>query len=222
MAINLFYRKNQNVINNSYTQWVSDALSFNTLNKWNIKKTLKYYDKEYKDWYLWYRFNILHEWFNANRNEDDLDFLDKLNSVIKALNLEGYLNANEKNYIYEIHSQNFTKVRNIKSLLIDFEANENELAYFHYRHIHMVAPFLNWNDADFYLTNERIVIIYRNDILSFFIDKIQSIDYFDKHFNVTYQSKVYRFYTARSKIIKISIERMLKIIKKEKFLNGGY
>ncbi len=220
MAINLFYRKNDNLINNGYTKRVSSVLSTNSLSKWNINKTVKYYEKEYQDWYLWYRFNVLREWFIANRNEADLDFLGRLNTIIRALNLEEYLNANEKNYIHEIKSMNFTQVRNIKSLLIDFEPNENELAYFHYRHIHMVTDFANWNDTNMYITNERIVIIFRNDILSFFLDNIQRIDYFEKHFDITYKNKIYRFYATRTNIIKISIDRVLKIIKKDNSFNG--
>ncbi len=222
MDSSLFYRRNENLINNSYTQWVSNALNINSVGKWSVKKTLKYYDKEYEEWYLWYRFNILHEWFKIHRDESDLDFLSKLNSVIKALNLHSFLNAKERNYIYEINSQNFTKVRNIKSLLIDFEPLEEEIAYFHYRHIFLNSNFAKWNDADLYITNDRVVIIYRNEILSFFLGKINRIDYFDKHFDLYYKSKVYRFYTAKPRIIKISIDRVLKIIKKDNTFNGEY
>ncbi len=128
----LFYRKNKNFINNSYTQWVTNALNVSTISKWNVKKTMKFYEKEFEEWYLWYRFNLVYEWFNDNRDDSDLDFLGRLKSIIKNLNLQEFLNCDEQNYLLQLSSQNFTKVRNIKSLLIDFEPLEDELAYFHY------------------------------------------------------------------------------------------
>ncbi len=216
----LFYRKNKNFINNSYTQWVTNALNVSTISKWNVKKTMKFYEKEFEEWYLWYRFNLVYEWFNDNRDDSDLDFLGRLKSIIKNLNLQEFLNCDEQNYLLQLSSQNFTKVRNIKSLLIDFEPLEDELAYFHYRHLKMSSNNFKWNDSDFYITNKRIVVIFRNESMSLYFDNINNLDYFDKHFDINYMNKIYHFYWNEPKLIQISIDRVFKMIKKDNKING--
>lgn len=212
----LFYRKNTSKISNiNYVNSVFDSLNKSNIEKINIKKVMNLYNPKYADWFVWYRFSLLNNWFKENYNLDSFNFYESLTNIIRNLNLLDFLNAKEKNFLINLKSQNFTKLRNLKTLMVDFELKKFEHVYFHYRKIMFDAHYIKSKETDLYLSNNRIILTFRNEIISMYYEDIESITWEQNGFYIKLNNSVFKIITNKNQIIKISLEIIFKMIKKE-------
>ena len=212
----LFYRKNTSKISNiNYVNSVFDSLNKSNIEKINIKKVMNLYNPKYADWFVWYRFSLLNNWFKENYNLDSFNFYESLINIIRNLNLLDFLNAKEKNFLINLKSQNFTKLRNLKTLMVDFELKKFEHVYFHYRKIKFDAHYIKSKETDLYLSNNRIILTFRNEIISLYYEDIESITWEQNGFYIKLNNSVFKIITNKNQIIKISLEIIFKMIKKE-------
>ncbi|MGL4951689.1 MAG: hypothetical protein ACRC4L_01745 [Mycoplasma sp.] len=192
----------------------SKTLNINNFHYWNKNKVINLFSKEYEKEFLVFRFNLLREWINLNKDESVV-YLNTLLKIINILCLKNYLNAKEKNYIFDLKTKNFTNSRNLKSLIIDFEQSKNEITYFHYRKVSVLFNGKIIEMADLYLTTKRIVITYLNEIISFLIDKILNLTFFNEYFQFEYYGKLYKFYYSDINVLELSFHRLFDVIKAE-------
>lgn len=209
---NLFFRDNEPNCSYEYKFSVAETLNVQSLNMWTIVKTDKLFNANFSDWYLWYRFNVLHQWWIQNLNHATYYIIMK---NIKKLRLQNFLNATEQNYLYSLKFNYFTKQRNLKSLITDFSLEYKEIAYFHYRYVNLEFDKIIINDLDLYITNKRMVVISKDNTISFYLDAITEY-YFDSElFWFIYHHHKYTFNTNKAKVIKTSLIRLYNLLGKE-------
>lgn len=126
-----------NAKNKEYLNKLSLVLNLTKLDFWTRRKTLHYYNINFEDEYLAYRFSILKKWIELNQNYDQT-FVTNVYEIIAILCLENELTTQELNYINEFRSVTFAKNRNIKNLIVDFKLLPKEEIWYTYEIIGLV------------------------------------------------------------------------------------
>ncbi|MGL4951305.1 MAG: hypothetical protein ACRC4M_05805 [Mycoplasma sp.] len=214
MANKLFYReiKDQKKYKEA-SKKLSLSLNLTNLQFWTKTKTINLYSKDYDYEYLVFRFKIINDWIKT-QDSDELDFLNKLNKLIKVLCLENHLNGYEKKYIINLKNKTFTNNRNLKSLIVDFELKPKEVVYFHYRKIKLTLPEKkNIPNIDLYISNQRIIVTYQNETLSFVLNSITKFYFSSNSLYFFYHDQKYLFNINNTEVLQLSFKRLFKEIK---------
>lgn len=143
-----------------------DKLNYKNVLNWSLKNTNKNFIFGLEQDYLAYRFEVLLDWINENEYYNE-EYTFQLNKIIKILKLEPFLKAQEKAYVEHINAINFSKNRNLKSLIVDFDLKNNkEKAFFSFEEIDVYQiniltnekTKITSNNVKMYITNQAIVI----------------------------------------------------------------
>ncbi len=215
----LFYREYDNRLNQEYLKQLSEQITVDNVLNYSYAKIAKLYQRAYEKEFLYFRFDILYKWFCMNQSLDRY-FLESLKHMIKILGLKNFLNVNEQNYLNTLKSYVFTINRNIKSLIVDFPLNKDEMIYFHYNNIFLatienkkVVP-IEWA-LDIFFGNQRFVFTGHLEISSFNLDDINKIIFNDEFIIIKTTHKDFVITGSDIKIIEVSIKRLYKIIGKD-------
>lgn len=213
----LFYREYSKEFDKKYLNHLESNINMKNLFQLKHKKIESFYVRKYENEFLYFRFKILYEWINNNK-EWDRYFVDNLEKNINLLQLNNFLTAEEQNFILFIKSYIFTKSRNIKTLIVDFPIEKDEYVYFHYDQIRIF--FINRNKKnnvknlfELFLSNKRIIFCGYLNIVSFKISDIKKIEFVKSKIIFDLNDYKYEIITNDCKIIEISIKRLFKILK---------
>lgn len=217
MIKNLFYRPIiiSNHFQENYLKNLKSKLTHKNLDIFTENNIYDFWDINFEDIFLAYRFHILKNWIYYNEKISS-NFLKELHYVIKVLDLNNYLNAYETNYIRHYESINFAQNRNIKKLIVDFSVNKDEEVWFQYSSIMFAqlntALELITNHPDIYLSNQRIVISTPVEIQSIYWKDVSEFKLVNNRISI--YTKYGSFVLISTEILEIyvSVERISKII----------
>jgi hypothetical protein len=132
--------------------------------------------------------------------------------------LTNELNAYEQEYVKHYHGINFAKTRNLKSLIVDFPLQANEIAYYKYENVSFYKIVNNKmipikRNGELFITTRKILLshnlniypIQLEDITNYKVSKYGLL-IFTKH--NTYAFKAYDDY-----LLYVSLERIFRLEK---------
>lgn len=217
----LFYREPKNINNyNFYLNSLTKKLSFKKINSifFNIKKYFKL--KDY-DNFVCYCFDFVREWINKNEMYIE-SYIEKLERIIKKLNLWNVLNAFEEEYIYHFKSVIFAKKRNLKKLIVDFplekfsniSLDKEEAVYYHFVDSQLIDENNNIlaNDCNVYLSTNRIVCSLSSSFYSFNLNEINIYKKGKRYFDFIYKNKTYYINAIDNYEFYVSFQRIKGLI----------
>jgi hypothetical protein len=146
----LFERQSNDFDYINYKLRIEHHFHFRNLLNVPRPKFKKMFEIRQEQHYLRYRFELLKHWIRENEfySEGYINHLDKL---IHKMFLTNELNAYEQEYIKHYHGVVFAKTRNLKSLIVDFPLQKNEIPYYKYE-----------NTSFYRLVNNKMIPIERN------------------------------------------------------------
>lgn len=143
-------------------------------------------------------------------------YVENLQYVIKHLSLEEEFNSYEKQYIEDIQSIVFAKIRNLKQLIVDFPINKFELILYRYEiksftEIIGSSSRTHFIDCDVYITNQRIIVSEHLNTMSIPYIQINSYQFsMNKLILNLSNKKQYCINSLDIPTIYVSLERVLK------------
>ncbi len=214
MGTKLFTRASDEFAYKIYKNGIIKILNINKLALWTKYNTNKLHSINNEKHFLRYRFELVLRWINSNEVYSKT-YVENLNKIIEALDIKNYLNNNELNYLHHYEGVVFAKIRNLKSLIIDFQKGDNETIFYHYEHtniyqINSLQEKLILDNIDFYISTERLIFSENFEIFSILFKDI--IDYKLSHFGLTIKTNNQK-YLIRCEdpyIHYVSLERVLK------------
>lgn len=216
----IFSRKPQNfkkfqVLKNN----LENVLSEQNVEKWNLEKTQALINCEYEEEFIVYRFNVLKNWIIKNEEYSD-KFVKGLDYIIRVLDLEKFLKALEINYIQHYKDVVFSKKRNIKSLIVDFDLRKKEEVWYRYeiksflQKINKNYIKLAANKSELYLSNQRIIVTTSILYTSIDYDEIEVFKLNSLFLQIKTKDHEFVILTNDVYVIYTSFERVAKLVKK--------
>lgn len=216
----IFSRKPQNlkkfqVLKNK----LENVLSEQNVEKWNLEKTQNLINYEYEEEFIAYRFNVLKNWIIKNEEYSD-KFVKGLDYIIRVLDLEKFLKALEINYIQHYKDVVFSKKRNIKSLIVDFDLRKKEEVWYRYeiksflQKINKNYIKLAANKSELYLSNQRLIITTNILYTSIDYDEIKIFKLNSLFIQIKTRDHEFVLLTNDVYVVYASFERTAKLVKK--------
>lgn len=209
-----------NAKNKEYLNKLSLVLNLTKLDFWTRRKTLHYYNINFEDEYLAYRFSILKKWIELNQNYDQT-FVTNVYEIIAILCLENELTTQELNYINEFRSVTFAKNRNIKNLIVDFKLLPKEEIWYTYEIIGLVelendVQNIISKNTQVYLSSQRMIIAKQGNItLSLDYNQIKTLKPSLNKLKIETIKKTYFIIASEITTLYVSFERVGRLIRKK-------
>lgn len=196
---------------------ISPKLNLNNIESIRRHQIKKMFSIKNEHNFLLYRFNLLHKWLKLNERYD-AKFIFRLDNLLTNLYLNEYLNSYEQEYLIHVRAIVFAKTRNFKNLIVDFpKIDVNEQVFYKYEAVSLFS--LNdkqkqtiLNQGEFYISNQRIIIIKDLKIFSFLITEIVSFKLDSNGIVIKTANGHFLINNFDFYVIYVSIERMLKYI----------
>lgn len=212
---NFFQRQKSEGYKHHFLPKISRQLNINNLDGINKQKVLSLYKPEIASDFLAYRFDLLKKWMDNNNNYSK-EYVVALDEVIDKLYLSKELNSFEQQYIKNVQAIVFAKNRNLKQLIVDFSINKGEFVFYRYeidsfKLIHGKDLVQIIDDAELYITTQRIIIAKQIDIISLYYKDIKAYDYKDNKLLLELNNKRKCYIEGdNNEAIVQSLERVLK------------
>lgn len=209
-----------NAKNKEYLNKLSIVLNLTKLDFWTRRKTLHYYNINFEDEYLAYRFSILKKWIELNQNYDQT-FATNVYEIIAILCLENELTTQELNYINEFRSVTFAKNRNIKNLIVDFKLLPKEEIWYTYEIIGLVelendVQNIISKNTQVYLSSQRMIVAKQGNItLSLDYNQIKTLKPSLNKLKIETIKKTYFIIASEITTLYVSFERVGRLIRKK-------
>lgn len=209
-----------NAKNKEYLNKLSLVLNLTKLDFWTRRKTLHYYNINFEDEYLAYRFSILKKWIELNQNYDQT-FVTNVYEIIAILGLENELTTQELNYINEFRSVTFAKNRNIKNLIVDFKLLPKEEIWYTYEIIGLVelendVQNIISKNTQVYLSSQRMIVAKQGNItLSLDYNQIKTLRPSLNKLKIETTKKTYFIIASEITTLYVSFERVGRLIRKK-------
>lgn len=198
---------------------LENVLSEQNVEKWNLEKTQALINYEYEEEFIAYRFSVLKNWIIKNEEYTD-KFVKGLDYIIRVLDLEKFLKALEINYIQHYKDVVFSKKRNIKSLIVDFDLRKKEEVWYRYeiksflQKINKNYIKLAANKSELYLSNQRVIITTNILYTSIDYDEIEVFKLNSLFLQIKTKDHEFVILTNDVYVIYTSFERAAKLVKK--------
>lgn len=178
---NFFHRPTTQNYEGAFLQDIAKELNFNNLDNITKQKVLSLYKDEYAKDFLAYRFELLNEWMEKNKDYSK-EYVVALDEMIDKLYLSNELNSFEQQYIKNIQATVFAKIRNLKQLIVDFSINKDEFVFYRYdldafKQVDKKGLVQIVEEPELYITTQRIIVSKHIDIISVYYDQIKAYNY---------------------------------------------
>lgn len=181
----------------------------------------KYFDWQDYKYFQKYCFDFTKEWINKNELYTE-QYIERLETILKKLNLYRLLSSAEIEYINHFKSVVFAKKRNLKKLIVDFPLIKNETDSFIYEEIvyyHFDKCILykhsnqndNTKEINVYISDIRIICSDDLEIHSFYLDEIKSYKINKNLFEISYKNNVYYIKPMDVYEFFVSFERIVEL-----------
>lgn len=220
---NLFVRNDecnkQNIELEKYASLLNKKIPIKNVFNWKKRIFLNLYNLKFESFFISYCFKAFRQWIISNQTYE-IWFVNDCNKLLDFLNLREKLNTNELNYLNKINSITFSKIRNIKKLMIDFVLYPNEEIWYIYNILILQKKvndsFVNvCKSANVLLTNKRLMIVRENElILSLEYTETMMVTVHELGIRISNNFLEYKLFTNEQYEIYVSLERIGKLLKK--------
>ena len=216
----LFVRQVKNQVKyDEFVNLINKQLNLHTLPFFSRKKTLNLYLEAYCEEFLVYRFWLLKEWMQTHERFDKR-YVMQLHKLLDILLLEEELTGYELDYIDNYNQIVFSKIRNLKNLIVDFDVFPKENIYFKFD-IDVCGQFLSEHEiqtifegGEIYITTQRIVLTSSKEYLSLEFEKIVNLHLKPYWFEITMENGMKLMIVSNNvKTFYVALERILSLMK---------
>lgn len=202
-----------------FVKQVNKQLNLHTLPFFSRQKTLKLYQPDYENEFLVYRFALIKAWIQTHERFDK-KYINQLLKMLDNLLLKEELTGYELDYLDHYSQIVFSKLRNLKNLIVDFDVYPKENIYFKFD-LEVVGQMMNQKDVNIifeqgevYITTQRIVFSSFKEYLSISYDNLKSIHLKPYWFEMKTQNDL-KFCLISSNIFVfyVALERVLNLVK---------
>lgn len=186
---NFFQRQKSAMYKEKFVPYIKKELNLDNVDDIKKSKVLSLYEPKYEKDFLAYRFDLLKQWMDKNKNYSK-EYVVALDEMVDKLYLFNELNSFEQQYIKNVQAIVFAKNRNLKQLIVDFPVNKNEFVFYRYdldafKLVDKKGLVQIIKTPEMYITTERLIISKKIDIISIDYKIIENYQYSRSKFSLT-------------------------------------
>lgn len=215
---NFFERPKSQDYETKFLPEMEKVMNLSNLDTIKKQKVLSLYNPHYEQDFLAYRFLMLKQWMRKNKVYAK-EYVIALDEMIDKLYLSNELNSFEQQYIKNIQATVFAMNRNLKQLIVDFSINKDEWVFYRYdidafKQIDKKGLIQKIDDAELYITTQRLILSKQIDIISIYYKDIESFHYGRGKFFIVLNSKRKCYIDSNNN--REIIESLKRVLKREK------